>query len=108
MKNYKKFHCLLTLRFFLLLCFCTSITKVAFTQENVYGLLGKVTEAKNYFVRAGNYKPSKEELAAHVGITVEKLDKLQFMSRIPQSLQQTVWADQDTTFQVSFTFSLEF
>ncbi|XP_022978801.1 RNA polymerase sigma factor sigF, chloroplastic [Cucurbita maxima] len=67
--------------------------------ENVYGLLGKVTEAKNYFVRAGNYKPSKEELAAQVGITVEKLDKLQFMSRIPQSLQQTVWADQDTTFQ---------
>lgn len=67
--------------------------------ENVYGLLGKVTEAKNYFVRAGNYKPSKEELAARAGITVERLDKLLFMSRIPRSLQQCVWADQDTTFQ---------
>lgn len=76
-------------------------------QENVYGLLGKVTEAKNYFVRAGNLKPSKEELAAHVGITVERLDKLLFMSRIPRSLQQPVWADQDTTFQVSITSSLD-
>lgn len=77
-------------------------------QENVYGLLGKVTEAKNYFVRAGNYKPSKEELAARAGITVERLDKLLFMSRIPRSLQQCVWADQDTTFQVSITSSLDF
>lgn len=67
--------------------------------ENVYGLLGKLTEAKKFFVREGNYKPSKEELAAHVGITVERLDKLLFMSRIPRSLQQPVWADQDTTFQ---------
>lgn len=67
-----------------------------------------MTEAKNYLVRAGNYKPSKEELAAHVGITVERLDKLMFMSRIPRSLQQPVWADQDTTYQVSITSSLDF
>ncbi|KAK8563568.1 hypothetical protein V6N13_006238 [Hibiscus sabdariffa] len=43
--------------------------------------------------------PSKEELARLVRITVEKLDRLLFSTQIPLSMQQPVWADQDTTFQ---------
>ncbi|KAB2622375.1 RNA polymerase sigma factor sigF [Pyrus ussuriensis x Pyrus communis] len=46
----------------------------------------------------GNHNPNKE-LARRVGITVEKLQKLLFSTRMPLSMQQPVWADQDTTFQ---------
>ncbi|TKY62134.1 RNA polymerase sigma factor sigF [Spatholobus suberectus] len=67
--------------------------------ENLYSLLGKVAEAKKSYIREGNLRPTKEELASRVGITVEKLENLLFASRIPISMQQTVWADQDTTFQ---------
>ncbi|KAK7392473.1 hypothetical protein VNO78_20912 [Psophocarpus tetragonolobus] len=67
--------------------------------EKVYNLLGKVMEAKKLYIQEGNLHPTKEELARRVGITVEKLDKLLFSARIPISMQQTVWADQDTTFQ---------
>ncbi|GMI71227.1 RNApolymerase sigma-subunit F, SIGMA FACTOR 6 [Hibiscus trionum] len=67
--------------------------------ENVYSLLGKVVDAKRSYIREGNHRPSKEELASRVGMTVEKLDKLLFTARTPLSIQQSVWADQDTTFQ---------
>ncbi|XP_012443174.1 RNA polymerase sigma factor sigF, chloroplastic isoform X2 [Gossypium raimondii] len=67
--------------------------------ENVYGLLSKVLDAKRSCFQEGNHYPSKEELARRVGITVEKLDKLLLSSRMPLSMQQPVWADQDTTFQ---------
>ncbi|XP_021289358.1 RNA polymerase sigma factor sigF, chloroplastic [Herrania umbratica] len=67
--------------------------------ESVHTLLSKVLDAKKSYIREGNHCPSKEELARHVGITVEKLDKLLFTTRMPLSMQQSVWADQDTTFQ---------
>ncbi|KAK7245110.1 hypothetical protein RIF29_39944 [Crotalaria pallida] len=67
--------------------------------ENLYTLLGKVIEAKKLCIREGNLHPTKEELATRVGITVDKLENLLFAARIPLSMQQTVWADQDTTFQ---------
>ncbi|KAL2345072.1 hypothetical protein Fmac_006357 [Flemingia macrophylla] len=67
--------------------------------ENLYSLLGKVTEAKKLYIQEGNLRPTKVELAQRVGITVERLENLLFASRTPISMQQTVWADQDTTFQ---------
>ncbi|XVE96633.1 hypothetical protein REPUB_Repub02eG0239500 [Reevesia pubescens] len=67
--------------------------------ENVYSLLSKVLDAKRSYIQEGNHRPSKEEIARRVGITVEKLDKLLFTTRMPLSMQQPVWADQDTTFQ---------
>ncbi|KAL2323219.1 hypothetical protein Fmac_027598 [Flemingia macrophylla] len=67
--------------------------------DKVYTLLGKVMEAKKLYIQEGNLHPTKEELARRVGITVEKIDKLLFSARIPISMQQTVWADQNTTFQ---------
>lgn len=71
-------------------------------QENVYGLLSKVKEAKTLCIQRGNHHPVKEEIAATAGITVEKLDKLLFTARMPLSMQQPIWMDQDTTFQVHF------
>ncbi|KAE8705972.1 Pentatricopeptide repeat-containing protein [Hibiscus syriacus] len=70
-----------------------------FSQENVYSLLGKVVDTKRSYIREGNHRPSKEELASRVGMSVEKLDKLLFTARTPLSIQQSVWSDQDTTFQ---------
>ncbi|XP_048423618.1 RNA polymerase sigma factor sigF, chloroplastic isoform X5 [Pyrus x bretschneideri] len=67
--------------------------------ENVYTLLGKVLEAKKSCIQEGNHNPNKEELARRVGITVEKLQKLLYSTRMPLSMQQPVWADQDSTFQ---------
>ncbi|XVF76414.1 hypothetical protein PTKIN_Ptkin13bG0264300 [Pterospermum kingtungense] len=67
--------------------------------ENVYGRLSKVVDAKRLYIEEGNRYPSKEELARHVGITVEKLDMLLFNTRMPLSMQQPVWSDEDTTFQ---------
>ncbi|KAJ4704926.1 RNA polymerase sigma factor [Melia azedarach] len=67
--------------------------------ENVYTLLGKVLEAKRLCIQEGNRFPAKEDLAKRVGITVEKLEKVIFMTRMPLSMQQPVWADQDTTYQ---------
>ncbi|KAI4300301.1 hypothetical protein L6164_033693 [Bauhinia variegata] len=67
--------------------------------ENVYTVLGKVMEAKKLYIQEGNLRPTKEELARRVGITVDKLEKLLFVARVPVSMQQTVWADQNTTFQ---------
>ncbi|KAG5404360.1 hypothetical protein IGI04_010479 [Brassica rapa subsp. trilocularis] len=51
--------------------------------------------------RTGNYRPSKEQLASHVGVSKEKLDKLLYNTRTPLSMQQPIWSDQDTTFQES-------
>lgn len=70
-------------------------------QENVYMLLGKVSEARKTCVQEGNYRPSKEELASHVGVSTEKLDKLLYNTRTPLSMQQPIWSDQDITFQVT-------
>ncbi|KAF4369870.1 hypothetical protein F8388_011740 [Cannabis sativa] len=67
--------------------------------ENMYTLLGKVSEAKRSCIEVGNHSPSKEDLARHAGITVERLQKLLYITRTPLSLQQPVWADQKTTFQ---------
>ncbi|KAG2309216.1 hypothetical protein Bca4012_081861 [Brassica carinata] len=67
--------------------------------ENVYMLLGKVSEARKTCVQEGNYRPSKEELASHVGVSTEKLDKLLYNTRTPLSMQQPIWSDQDITFQ---------
>ena len=69
-------------------------------QENVYTLIAKVLDARRLYIQEGNHYPSKEDLAKRVGITVEKLEKLLFTTRMPLSMQQPVWADQDTTFQV--------
>lgn len=67
--------------------------------ENVYALLGKVLESKRQLIQGANRYPTKEELAKHVGIPVDKLQKLLSSTRMPLSIQQPVWADQDTTFQ---------
>ncbi|CAK7343128.1 unnamed protein product [Dovyalis caffra] len=67
--------------------------------ENVYGLLGKVMEAKRLSIQEGNHHPTTEELASRVGIAVDKLEKLLCFTRTPISMQQTVWSDQNTTFQ---------
>ncbi|KAK7279328.1 hypothetical protein RJT34_24376 [Clitoria ternatea] len=67
--------------------------------EKVYILLGKVMEAKKLYIQEGNLHPTKEELARRVGITVDKINSLLFAARVPISMQQTVWTDQDTTFQ---------
>lgn len=67
--------------------------------ENIYTLLSKVLEAKRLCIQEGNHSPDKEDLARRVGITVEKLERLMFITRMPLSMQQPVWADQDTTFQ---------
>lgn len=71
-----------------------------YLQEHVYNLLSKVLEAKRLCIQEGNHCPNKEELATRVGITVEKLDNLLFFTRMPLSMQQPIWPDQDTTFQV--------
>ncbi|KAL5742956.1 hypothetical protein ACOSP7_029688 [Xanthoceras sorbifolium] len=67
--------------------------------ETVYTRLSKVLEAKRLYIQEGNRNPTNEELAKRVGITVGKLEKLLCMTRLPISMQQTVWADQDTTYQ---------
>ncbi|RVW30125.1 RNA polymerase sigma factor sigF, chloroplastic [Vitis vinifera] len=67
--------------------------------ENMYSLLGKVKEAKRLFIQEGHHDPTKEEIAERVGITIEKLQRLLLHTRMPLSMQQPVWADQDTTFQ---------
>lgn len=71
-----------------------------YLQDNVYTLLSKVLEAKRLCIQKGNHDPNKEELATRAGITVEKLERLLFLTRRPLSMQQPVWADRDTTFQV--------
>ncbi|KAL9674968.1 hypothetical protein QQ045_003167 [Rhodiola kirilowii] len=68
-------------------------------QDNVYSLLGKVLEAKKVCIQEGHSRPTKEQIAGRVGITVQKLEGLMYSARIPVSMQQTVWADQDTTYQ---------
>ncbi|XP_045798734.1 RNA polymerase sigma factor sigF, chloroplastic-like isoform X2 [Trifolium pratense] len=66
---------------------------------NLYTLLGKVSEAKKLYIKEGNLQPTTEEIAKQVGITVDKLEMLLFCTRTPVSMEQPVWADQDTTFQ---------
>lgn len=61
-------------------------------------------DAKRLYIQEGNHCPSKEELARRVGITVQKLDMLLLTTRMPLSMQQPAWADQDTTFQVMPSF----
>lgn len=67
--------------------------------ENMYNLHVKILEARKSFIQEGHHHPTTEELALHVGMTVEKLQKLLSMMRYPISMQQPVWTDQDTTFQ---------
>ncbi|KAI4341941.1 hypothetical protein MLD38_026610 [Melastoma candidum] len=67
--------------------------------ESFYALLSKVAEAKRCCIQEGDLHPTKEEIAKRVGITVNKLEKLLFAARTPISMQQTVWTDQETTYQ---------
>ncbi|WJX84639.1 hypothetical protein P8452_67190 [Trifolium repens] len=67
--------------------------------ENIYTLLGKVSEAKKSYIKEGNLHPTTEEIAKTVGITVDRLEMLLFSTRTPVSIERPVWADQDTTFQ---------
>lgn len=71
-------------------------------QENVYGLLSKVYEAKKTCARQGNYNPSREDIAACAGISIDRMEKLLISARVPLSMQQPVWMDQTTTYQVIF------
>lgn len=77
-----------------------------YLQENVYTLLGKLIEAKKFYNREGNVHPTKEELARKIGVTVDKLEILLSAARIPLSMQQTVWTDQDTTYQVGLQVNM--
>ena len=70
----------------------------------MFTLLGKVLEAKRLYIQEGNHNPSQAELAVRVGISVNKLEKLLFSTRMPVSIQQPVWTDQKTTFQVTKTY----
>ncbi|KAK6140236.1 hypothetical protein DH2020_026034 [Rehmannia glutinosa] len=67
--------------------------------ENVYSLLSKVYEAKKSCVQQGNHYPTKEDIAACAGLSVERLEKLLYTARVPLSMQQPVWMDQNTTYQ---------
>ncbi|XP_051130272.1 RNA polymerase sigma factor sigF, chloroplastic [Andrographis paniculata] len=67
--------------------------------ENVYALLSKVYEAKKLCFQQGNHNPTKEDIARNAGISVVRLEELLYTSRTPQSIQQPVWTDQDTTLQ---------
>ncbi|KAL5067852.1 hypothetical protein RYX36_018739 [Vicia faba] len=67
--------------------------------EKVYNKLSKVLEAKKLYMEEGNLNPSRKELARRVGIAAEKVDSLLFVARIPISMQKTVGAETDTTFQ---------
>ncbi|CAL5334736.1 unnamed protein product [Camellia sinensis] len=68
-------------------------------QDNVYNLLYKVMEAKRSCIGEGNHQPTKEEIAVRIGMTIDKLELLLHSARMPLSMQQPVWADQNTTFQ---------
>lgn len=67
--------------------------------DNVYNLLYKVMEAKRSCIGEGNHQPTKEEIAVCIGMTIDKLELLLHSARMPLSMQQPVWADQNTTFQ---------
>ncbi|KAM7531717.1 hypothetical protein LguiB_035127 [Lonicera macranthoides] len=66
--------------------------------DNVYGLLYKITEAKRLCIQDGDYNPTNKDIAARAGMTVEKLERLQMAARSLISLEQSVWADQNTTY----------
>ncbi|PHU06502.1 RNA polymerase sigma factor sigF, chloroplastic [Capsicum chinense] len=67
--------------------------------ENVYALLSKVKDAKKLCIQQGNHHPTKEDIASRAGMSVERLQNLLSTVRTPLSIQQSVWSDQDTTFQ---------
>lgn len=67
----------------------------------MYTLHAKVLEARKLFIQEGHQHPTTAELALRLGITVEKLQNLLILMRHPLSMQQPVWSDQSTTFQVT-------
>ncbi|CAO2824276.1 unnamed protein product [Amaranthus hypochondriacus] len=67
--------------------------------ENMYSLHVKVTEARKSLIQEGHQHPSPEELAVRVGITTNKLQNMLMLMRNPLSMQQSIWTDQDITFQ---------
>lgn len=75
-------------------------------QESAYALLYKVVEAKRLCIKDGNHRPKTEDIAARVGMTVEKLESFLSSVRKPVSIDQPVWTDQSTTYQVSFCATL--
>nr|QKY65032.1 plastidic RNA polymerase sigma-subunit 6 [Passiflora pittieri] len=66
---------------------------------NVCYQLNQLKAAKRSYMKEGNYNPTTEELARRTGISVHKLEKLLLMARTPISIQKSVWADEDVTFQ---------
>ncbi|XP_016467962.2 RNA polymerase sigma factor sigF, chloroplastic isoform X1 [Nicotiana tabacum] len=67
--------------------------------ENVYALLSKVKDAKKLCIQQGNHHPTREDIASCAGMSVERLQSLLSAARTPLSMQQSVWTDQDATFQ---------
>lgn len=69
-------------------------------KESAYNLLYKVMDAKRLCIEDGNHKPKTEDIAARVGMTDEKLQRFLCSVRKPVSIDQPIWTDQDTTYQV--------
>ncbi|KAK4396369.1 RNA polymerase sigma factor sigF, chloroplastic [Sesamum angolense] len=78
-----------------------SIRKALFQHSRTIRLPppSKVYEAKKLCIQQGNHLPTKEDIAACAGMSVEGLARLLYTARMPLSLQKPVWTDQDTTFQ---------
>lgn len=75
-------------------------------KDTAYNLLSKVMEAKKLSIEDGNHQPKTEDIAARVGMTVEKLQRFLCSVRKPVSIDQPIWRGQDTTYQVSFYAAL--
>ena len=69
-------------------------------QEGVYNLMYKVSEAKRICIREGNHEPTQKQIAAQAGMPVEKVQKLRSIQKITLSLQQPIWPDESTTYEV--------
>lgn len=82
----------------------SSMIAVELLQENMYSLHVKVMEARKSLIQEGHQHPSPEELAVRVGITTNKLHNMLRLMRNPLSMQQSIWTDQDITFQVRNSF----
>lgn len=74
-------------------------SKMIAIPESAYTLLYKVVEAKRLCIKDGNHRPKTEDIAALVGMPVEKLESFLSSVRKPVSIDQPVWTDQNTTYQ---------
>ncbi|GER45477.1 RNA polymerase sigma factor rpoD [Striga asiatica] len=72
---------------------------------NVYGLLFKVNAAKKEIMRQGNFYPENEDLAALVGIPVDRLETILFYAtRVPLSIERALWINKRITYQCLHVF----